>query len=368
MKIIPLSDITIDSSNIPADTTTLWDITAGYAVDITRRYGNKLYTSAGTINPICDYVYDDTDPDNADYTYNAETLTQVDETVVPCVQNDTIVYDKADTAFYQYTGASGNVDFTNIDFSASGSWIVATDYRFTQEFPDDSLFWFDEGFINEFKMLDSSLSTQTENSGDIILSFQIFKNDTLSFLNLDNISSIDLTVTNNSDSVILYDDTINTQTRIVNGWFDYFFSSFSFKKNVILEIPISYGATVDVTLYGVDTKIGLLASGRSEDKGLTQYGARIGLNDFSKKEADEDGNFYIEEGKYQRTNDLQVRVNFDNIDDVVERLDELRATPCIYSGADMLSSTKIFGFYRDYSLLVNTPKLSILNIEIESLT
>lgn len=368
MTIRPLKDITIVSSNIPVDTTPAWDITASYLSGVTRQYENKLYTSVVSIAQICTYIYDDSDALDADKVTNAETLATVTNTAVPCVNGETVVYEKQDDVYYQFTGTTGNVNFVGLDFSSSGNWSVTTGYRNTQEIPNNSLFWFDEGYVNAQKMLDTSISTQTETTGNMEIEYTINKVDTLSFLNLDGVTSIDIVVTDNVSSTETFNDNINTIGRSVSGWYDYWYKDFEEKKNIIQDIPISFTATVDVVLNGTNPKIGLLGASRSEIVGGTRYGATIGLNDFSTKEADENGNITIAEGKYQITNDLIVQVDYNNISTVINRLIELRATPTIWSGTDDIEATQIFGFFTSYDLTVETPNLSLLSIEIESLT
>lgn len=371
MKILPLKGITIVSSNIPADNTPAWDITASYLAGVTRQYNLKLYTSVGSIAQICTYIYDDSDALDPDKVTNAETLASVTNTAVPCTQNVTVVYEKQDDKYYKFTGVTGNQDFTSLDFSASGSWTDETgvnEYRNTQEIPDNSLFWFDEGFINSQKMLDASISTQTTTSGNMTIEYQIFKCDTLAFFNLSDVTSIDIIVTDNGSAQEIFNETIETQFRNTSGWYDYFTGDFQNKINILQPIQLAFDATVDVTLNGTNPKIGLLACSRAENIGGTRYGARIGLNDFSKKEVDDNGNIILAEGKFQRTNNLTIEVPYGSADNVINRLDELRATPTIYSGTDDLTSTQIFGYYRNYDLTVNLPTLTLLNIELESLT
>ncbi|MEA2037245.1 MAG: hypothetical protein U9O94_07060, partial [Nanoarchaeota archaeon] len=124
----------------------------------------------------------------------------------------------------------------------------------------------------------------------------------------------------------------------------------------------------DVVINGSNIGLGLIGAGRSESLGATSYGARISMVDYSKKLVSEAGEYYIEEGKFSRTNDLTVEVDTSFVDNVVERLDSLRATPIIFNGADDFSTLKIFGYYTSYDVLLNLPTKSVLNIQLESLT
>ena len=54
------------------------------------------------------------------------------------------------------------------------------------------------------------------------------------------------------------------------------------------------------------------------------------------------------------------------VDMVAERLTQLRATPLIFNGADDFSSLKVFGFYRNFDIILSLPTVSTMNIEVES--
>lgn len=369
MKIVPLQELTITSSNIPADTTTLWNIDSGYSLGNIRKYNDKLYEALGIIDPLCQYIYDNSDVAIPHMTTVANTMTEVgDNTVVPCTQNTTVTYDKVDNAYYLYTAVTGNVDFTNTDFSTDANWSVQTNYRHEINYPDNSILWFDNGYINEKRMLDTSTSSQTSHSSDIDISFTQTRINTIMFMNLDSTTTVRVVETeDNGAGAIIGDNTYETQTRKVSNLWEYFFNPFFRKKNIVVDVTLGVNIKYDITFAGTPS-IGLVGAGLSEFLGGTKYGAKIGMTDYSKKITDSNGDWFLQEGKFARTNDLTLEVDTGNVDFVSERLDDLRATPILYNGSDGFSSMKVFGVYKDYSCVVSLPSKSIMTLSIEALT
>ena len=369
MKLVPLKPITLLTSNLTADTTPLWDIEAGYNTDTIRKYNDKLYQALGSIDPLAQYIYDNSDVLNQHYTITILTGLSVVNTAVPCDQNITVVYSKDENKYYLYIGATANVNLSTTTLSSSGSFSEVTAYRHETYSPDTTVLkWADNGFVNEKKMLDSSLGSQTEHTGNMVFTFVASRIDTLAFMNMDGVLSIDLKITNQATLEVLVDENYATQTRVAYSWYEYFFDPFASRKNIVIDVPIGTGFLFEIVVNGALPKIGLFGTGRSEFLGGTSYGVKVSATDYSKKLTNSSGEYYIEEGRFSRTNDLSVSVETSFVDIVVERLDALRATPIIFNGSDDFSSMKIFGIYNSYDVIVNLPTKSVLNIQLESLT
>jgi len=55
--------------------------------------------------------------------------------------------------------------------------------------------------------------------------------------------------------------------------------------------------------------------------------------------------------------------------DLVKRLlSQYRATPIVYIGADAYASTILYGYYKDFSIDIAYPTISICSLELEGLT
>ena len=60
--------------------------------------------------------------------------------------------------------------------------------------------------------------------------------------------------------------------------------------------------------------------------------------------------------------------NIGAVDEIVNLLAEYRATPIVYIGSDAYASTIVYGFYKDFTVVIAYYLKSICNLEIEGLT
>lgn len=379
MTIIPLKDLTFNTTNIPDDTTPLWDAEVGYAKETTRKIGTNLYKNFLAIDPLCTYIYDDTDPLAGEVTCYAVDGVTVDSTAVICVLDDTIVYNKGTDLYYVFDNTSGTIDngdgtftvnFSTQDPVAPVNFTAVTGYRKDVNNPlTSSDIWFDLGRTNKYKMLDQSLGSQTVVDGDMEMSFIISKINSVHLFRLYG-SAVTIKVTQIDTSTILYDNTIDLTSKNSGGTFwGYFFNDFTYITKLSTDVPLNFNLLVEITITALEgvSKCGLVGIGKSEILGGTLYGSGTGMIDFSKKETNEFGETYLLERDFKETNNLIVDVLSSQTDSVVGRLQELRATPIIYKGSDY-TSTIIYGVYNDWDIVFSTPTTTRLNINLESLT
>jgi hypothetical protein len=99
-----------------------------------------------------------------------------------------------------------------------------------------------------------------------------------------------------------------------------------------------------------------------------QYGARVGIQDYSRKEKNDFGDTVLVERAFAK------RANFDLIlekfetDQLQNFLAEIRATNALWIGSDEYESTIVFGFYKSFDILISYPTRSDCSLEIEGLT
>ena len=106
-------------------------------------------------------------------------------------------------------------------------------------------------------------------------------------------------------------------------------------------------------------------AGLSREIGGVQYGASVGITDYSVKSQDAFGNYVITQRAFSKRATFNVMVENGLIDELQTLLADLRATPAIYVGSDGYVSTMIYGFYKDFSTVISYPTLSVLSIELE---
>lgn len=113
---------------------------------------------------------------------------------------------------------------------------------------------------------------------------------------------------------------------------------------------------------------GAIVVGLSRGVGDTQFGASLGITDFSVKQSDDFGNLTVVERPYRKTGDFSVIVQNTYVDTLQDLLAKFRAIPILYLGSDLYGSAAIYGFYKQFATVIAYPDISICTIQIEGLT
>src|SRR4030042_6419222 len=108
--------------------------------------------------------------------------------------------------------------------------------------------------------------------------------------------------------------------------------------------------------------------GQKLDVGYTQSGVRTGIQDYSIKIRDDFGNYNVLERAFNKKVDFTIWINNTKISAVQDILSDYRATPIVYIGSEHLTNTIIYGFYKDFSIDIAYPTVSICSATIEGLT
>jgi hypothetical protein len=241
------------------------------------------------------------------------------------------------------------------------------------------------GYINKYKFLDSQVSTQTVSSGNTSI-LQIQSElippsrsiNAAALMNIEGapINGVQFNLTVGSTfypniASIVYDD--------ITDWYKYFYGQPSYRKNVVFSnlppalsenysffIQLTNDAALDIT-----PKIGTLILGNLVTLGETQYGAKLGIVDYSRKETDDFGTTTFVRRNFSKRVSCSFSVLNSQLLSVQRILEELRATPCVWIAADgdyFEEASTFLGFYRDFSIDIAYPSHSLCSIEIEGLT
>jgi hypothetical protein len=170
---------------------------------------------------------------------------------------------------------------------------------------------------------------------------------------------------------VYYKD-IDLDGTVITSVYEWFFAEYEQMTDVVLtDMPQHYSSCeITVQLSGTaGCAVGVLQVGQVIEVGSAQYGASVGIIDYSVKKADEFGNWDVVERNYSKHCTLQVLTSKADFNKLYRRLAGLRATPCIYIGADRVGYEPMisYGFYKDFGITVTYPQYHLLNIEIEGL-
>ena len=233
-------------------------------------------------------------------------------------------------------------------------------------------YWIEVSATNRWKMFDTSNSTQTTNANTIVVNLTPGRViNSVALLNVVG-TSVRVKVTDPIDGVV-YDNTVSLNNNgNINNWYNYFFDPIARKKNVILTDLPSYGtASIEITITntGSDAKCGVCILGAIQYIGEgIEVGASVGIQDYSRKEKNDFGDYVLVQRSYSKRARFSMAVLNEQIDALQELLVDLRTTPCVWIGDDRYESTMIYGFYKDFDIVIAYHLVSDCKLEIEGLT
>lgn len=221
--------------------------------------------------------------------------------------------------------------------------------------PESSpLQWANAGATNRWAMFDSAVGSRTEAFGSLVVVLALgVETDGLGILD---VLADTITVEMREAGTVIYSRTVTTADPAVP------------EASVLLtDMPASLYATVTVTLTGEDLHIGTIALGAMVDIGGTQYGATVGIIDYSAKTTDAFGNTSVVRRAHSKRLNARLAILPGDVDRVARQLAAVRATPVLWIGSDEYQSTVVYGYYRDWSIDIAFPTLSWGTLTIEGL-
>jgi len=178
--------------------------------------------------------------------------------------------------------------------------------------------------------------------------------DTVALLNVDS-NNVVIIMTDPSAGEV-YNET-ETPTDTTN--FNAVYGGLPAYPNAVLDIIVRNSIG--------DVNIGELIVGRARTLGTTKYGVDVGLVDFSAKTADGYGNFNITERAYSKRISCTFMTSTANHSGVFRLLEKYRATPLVWIVSGLYSTTLIYGYYRDFQMLIESLGLTECSLSIEGL-
>ncbi|MFV1728612.1 hypothetical protein VWY34_15325 [Phaeobacter sp. JH20_02] len=231
--------------------------------------------------------------------------------------------------------------------------------------------WIRIGVVNRFQMFDEFYHSQTVRVDQIEVTIQPTEIvNSVTLLNLDALSA--RVTVNDGAGGTLYDETrsLLDNSQVVDYW-EYFFSPILRRRDVtFIDLP-SYSQPVTITVTGAagaEVSVGGAFIGRQRIIGEAVYGTRRDLLNFSTKERDQFGRFNIVSRNKAKLVTYEVAVETRNNDYVADFLEDVADVPCIYIGDPTRGGTITYGYPRDFGFPYETPSISKLSLEVESVT
>ena len=232
--------------------------------------------------------------------------------------------------------------------------------------------WIEVGPTNAWKLFDTSNSTATAQAGSMtyVLAPGVGVN-ALAALNVRGCNDVQVVVDHPTLGQ-LYDKTTSlTSLPGSSGWWEWFYGTRTAPPLMVAtDLPGVPGCTVTVTFTGTsELSVGVLMVGEQTQVGIAvQQGARVGITDYSRKETNDFGDTVLVQRAYAKRATFDVPIESHLVDDAVEFLSGLRASPCLWIGSGLYASTVIFGFYKDFEVNLAYRTVSECSLTIEGMT
>ena len=245
----------------------------------------------------------------------------------------------------------------------------------TNKYPPDNygdlLSWYEVGKTNRWRMFDDTVASTTSSSTDIVVELDASMCDTVALFNIKGISV--LMELYASDNTLMHSEEIQLLNDVYTDWADIFFIQPEFVGNVYAGYPISFSTKLKITIFasGGIASCGHCVIGKAKYLGMSQYGLKSGITDYSKKSINDYGQAYLSQGDYAETCEFDLWLDSQSRPQIKSILSSLRATAAVWyldntvdnPDSDML----LFGFFEDYSVVMQGPDLSVLNVSLQGL-
>lgn len=232
--------------------------------------------------------------------------------------------------------------------------------------------WRSRGPVNRWKLFDKSISSQTKQAGSMSYRIKVGRSvNYLGVLNVTGATSIRVRVEHATYGIV-YDKAISLRRIPVStGWWNFYFGERRTPTQALFSNLNAIPGTeivVDVT-GAADLGVGVLLVGVRRDFTLgVNQGARIGYDDYSNKGRNSFGDLDVIEGAFSSRANFSMLLRAKEVDAFKAYAVECRATACLWIGSDRFESTTIYGFIKNFEVLLNYYDFADSELELESFT
>ena len=229
--------------------------------------------------------------------------------------------------------------------------------------------WVDYGAVNSFKMFDETTNTQSKFTTNATIEIVSKWYDTISFLNLKNVTSIRVIQTDLDTSEVIFDKTFTLKYYGVQSLYEYWYlptklqtdlyvAGLKFLKNGKLTITFTSDS---------DGYIGAIATGIKQELGVTLFGTSVKIKDYSQYTEDVYGNMTFEKRPFAKIITAKATIDNSKIDYIYNNVAELRGEVNLFIGDERdagFTSLITLGYIKDFEIPFDNPVKSNLPITI----
>jgi len=235
------------------------------------------------------------------------------------------------------------------------------------DYPFGSAKWVDMGALNSYACFDKQLNTVSKASRDMVIEIDTSRATKLALLNLTNVTSVTIEVTDTNDNTAT-SDTVELRDYGVNSLYDYAYKPFRDKTELFYTLEWLPASKTKITIpyANADIEVGAIVTGVEEDTGVTLYNTTVGFKDFSQVNTDTWGNTTFVPRNVASIIDADIVINTVAVDSVLDTFKDARARLSLFIGDERdtgFESLNTLGFVRNVRIPL-TPVKSQYSISI----
>lgn len=232
--------------------------------------------------------------------------------------------------------------------------------------------WMDVGPTNKWAPFDDVVGTLATGPSPLSYVLSVGFTDSLALFELGG-RYVDVVMKDGTGGVVVYQKRIDLEVTDIETIFDWFFSDLDLRTDIVItDLPGQYASaelSLTITSTSGGASVGVIKPGLISDLGETQYGARVGIDDYSRKERNEFGNTVITKRAYSKRGSFTMLTTLGTFNRIYRTLAALRATPCVYIGTEAAGYEPllIYGFFTSFNIDISYPSYHLCSLDIEGL-
>lgn len=235
----------------------------------------------------------------------------------------------------------------------------------------DATKWTEIGASNRYAMFDGVINNVT--TATSILNVRVTPGAVVNAVSLFQVTAntVQVQVIDPVEGTV-YDETRPMQDNtFVVDWYSYFFEPIAQLTDITFADLPAYGSA-DIRVIadagtGNPAIIGECVIGLQRTLGVSNFNTSVSIQDYSRKETDQFGNISVVTRPFAKRADYDVTVETASVNFVQRALADIRTTPTVFIGDPNRPETVVYGFYRNFNIVLSTPSISDCTIEVEGL-
>ena len=234
---------------------------------------------------------------------------------------------------------------------------------------DDETSWVNYGAANSFRMFDEVANTQSRFDTSATIEIESNWYDTVSFLNLKNVTTVQVVQTDLDTNTVMFDETYNLSDYGVQSLYEYWYKPVRFKGELFIAgLRFLGNAKLTITFNGsTEAYVGAVVTGMRQDLGCTLYGTSVRIKDYSIYKEDTFGNMTFERRPFARIINAKASIDNTMADYVFQAVADIRGEVSLFSADERdegYTSLTTLGYIKEFEIPFENPVKSKIPITI----